>query len=103
MIIKNESLLAEFRKRSHCEWCLRPRRGKLEPNHIFGRGAGGGQRLDIRVNLVSLCWQCHGDYHDGWIKRRELLEVAAGREGTTVEAIVAEIFALRKAPKGAKS
>jgi hypothetical protein len=104
VIIKDESLLTQFRRKTHCEWCLRPRRrGELQVNHVFCRGQGGGKRLDIRVNLVSLCWQCHGSYHDGWIKRRELLDLVAAREGTTIEAIITEIYRLRRAPKGVKA
>ena len=105
MIINDEALLNEFRAKGHCEWCLRAirKRGELHANHIFTRGAGGGMRLDIRVNLVAMCWHCHSEYHEGRIKRKELLEIVANREKTTVAEIVAEVYRLRRAPKGAKA
>lgn len=104
MIIKDEALLAQFRAASHCAWCCKAARwNQLQVNHIFCRGHGGGNRLDVRINLVALCVFCHGQYHDGIIKRRELLEIVANREKTTPAEIVAEIYRLRRAPKGARA
>jgi hypothetical protein len=53
MQIENETLLQEFRTPGPCEICCRfaPIR---EPHHVQTRGFGGGQRLDIRVNLVAV-------------------------------------------------
>lgn len=31
-------------------------------HHIKTRGARGG---DVRVNLMTLCWVCHGRHHNG--------------------------------------
>jgi hypothetical protein len=53
MMIENETLLDEFRTPGPCELCRRFAQTR-EPHHIQCRGFGGGQRLDIRVNLVSV-------------------------------------------------
>lgn len=58
MVIIDEDLLDEFRQGS-CEWpgCSR---SPCDPHHVFERGAGGGNRLDVRWNLMSLCREHHG-------------------------------------------
>lgn len=52
----DEELLDEFRK-GNCELCGCS--GPSDPHHLFERGMGGGNRLDIRINLMSLCRTCH--------------------------------------------
>ena len=99
MIIKDELLLAEFRANTHCEFCKRWCPGELHPHHVFARGMGGGKRLDVRINLLSLCWWCHADYHSGRISRRELVALVAHREQREPGAMVAEIYRLRRQPK----
>jgi hypothetical protein len=39
--------------------------------------------LDIKENLICLCWKCHTKVHNGNIKRWQLIEIAARREGIT--------------------
>lgn len=103
MKIIDNKLLSEFRTPGRCEhckaWCeIR------EPHHLWGRGMGGGSRLDIRINLISLgqvfqC-PCHRDFHDGHILKATLLALVAAREGCLQSDIEREIWRLRRAPKG---
>jgi len=93
--VSNE-LLREFTYARHCELCLMPTPGGAHPHHVHSRGAG---RLDIKINLISLCPDCHRRFHDGHIDRKTLLEIVALREKTTVEAIEDEIYRLRRAAK----
>lgn len=86
MKIVNEQLLEEFRQAGKCEWCGNRCRVR-EPHHIHARGMGGGNRLDVRINLVALgstlAFQCtcHTDHHNGERPlREELLAVACARE-----------------------
>jgi hypothetical protein len=100
MKIIDENLLQEFREKTVCEWC--PWRGPTDPHHIFSKGAG---RLDVSVNLVSLCRLCHSKVHAANSKnnvrpkKADLLELVAKREGTTVEAITDKIHRLRRDTK----
>lgn len=96
MKVIDEKLLGEFRGWL-CEWC-----GLREwsvPHHLWARGMGGGGRLDVRINLISLCAFCHNDVHAGLIQRCDLLAVVAARERTTQGRIEAEIYRLRRTPK----
>jgi hypothetical protein len=102
-IIKNKILLAEFRAKASCEWCTRWCPGEIDPHHLFGRGVGGGYRLDVVINLLALCRLCHQKYHDGKIKRKWLVTLVGRREGRAPRSIVEEIYRLRRAPKGAKA
>jgi len=101
-IVDNE-LLAEFRAAPRCEYCQCPTPDGCDPAHVFSRGAG---RLDIRLNIVSLCWRCHRvNNHNATSvnglrpNRDDLLLIVALREGLRVEDIVDEIYRLRKLPK----
>ena len=99
--IVNKPLLDEFRAQTRCEWCGRTV-AQCEPHHIFCRGMGGGARLDIRENLVALCGPFAGNCHGLAPRHRQyMLRLAAMREGTTPEAIVAKIWRLRRTPKEA--
>lgn len=77
MFVINKVLLAEFMSKLKCEWCKKTFGCGLDPHHLFTRAAG---RLDIRTNLVSLCRQCHSDFHDGHIEQRDLLKLVEKRE-----------------------
>jgi hypothetical protein len=57
MKVEDEALLDEFRQGT-CEWpgCSR---SPCDPHHLFERGMGGGNRLDVRWNLMSLCREHH--------------------------------------------
>jgi 5-methylcytosine-specific restriction endonuclease McrA len=55
-----------------CRHC-RNREG-LHPHHVYYKGLGGGDTLN---NLLTLCWKCHRNVHDGFLKIEviELLEM----------------------------
>lgn len=81
MKVVNEFLMNAFRAAPNCEWCRRRIfHGKADAHHLFGRGFGGGHRLDVALNLLSLCRLCHTEFHDGQIARSDLLAVVAARE-----------------------
>lgn len=104
MIHKDEKLLAEFRTAGPCELCYRwcnPR----EPHHLWGRGVGGGTRLDIRINLIALgssrgfqC-ECHTRIGDGNLDNAMAKAKVANREGVSVDDIERRIMLIRRAPK----
>lgn len=100
MRIEDKGLLREFALKRRCEYCGKTTPGVLaDPHHLFARGMGGGGRLDIRINLISLCREDHNAVHAGHIMRTDLLALVAQREGTSQDEIRAEIARLRKAPK----
>src|SRR5437868_14662554 len=88
MLVKDEGVLEEFRSRKRCDWCGGGPSFDLPlvPHHIRCRGHGGGSRLDIRENLLTVCWRCHA-----WIQEHipadAQFAVVAAREGTTVQKI----------------
>lgn len=96
--IIDERLLDEFRAEGCCELC-RCFAGRREPHHIFAKGMGGGGRLDVRINLLGLCWICHCEVHNGQISRDACMVVVSNRDGMTCEAIQEEIWRLRRAKK----
>ncbi len=103
MKIVDELLLESFRAPGRCEYCGHYCQ-RREPHHIFSRGMGGGSRLDVRINLISLCpafvgQECHNQYHAGHILRCDLLAIVAKREGRLQTDIEAEIYKLRRARK----
>ena len=101
MVIKDQNLLLAFKLAPRCEWC--GQRGYLQAHHLFTRGMGGGGRLDVPINLVSLCVCCHRLHHDGHEPLTlDLLGVVARREGTTQDAIRAEIQRLRRLDRHAR-
>ena len=99
--VVDDALLQWFRDAWRCEFCGHATKAPTHPHHIYSRGAG---RLDIRINLIALggafCCNCHGLVHAGRIKREQLLKVVALRERTTPEVIEAEVFRIRRLPKG---
>lgn len=101
MKILDPDLLAEFRNAVRCEWCRRPNGDGLDPHHLYGRGMGGGNRLDIRLNLLSLCRVCHQEFHDGQIPRFSLLAIVAFRENMLQDRIEEIIHRIRRLPKDA--
>lgn len=98
MKIVDELLLDQFRAAGHCELCGKwsPTR---DPHHLARRGMGGGGRLDVRINIIALCWLCHLRVHDGVIPRKEIIRLVAAREGISPEALVDEIHRLRRTSK----
>lgn len=99
MIVKNAPLLKQMSRRP-CELC-----GAVEgtaAHHLWTRGMGGGGRLDVPLNLITLCWACHRKHHDGHIRRDLLVKTVAWRESTNPEALEAEIHRLRRLPRWPK-
>lgn len=99
----NEKLLDEFRGPGQCEacgvWCNR-----REPHHIVTRGIGGN-RLDLRINLIALgeafACTCHTHHHNGhWPRTDHLLAIVAQREGMQPQQIKEAIRDIRRMPKG---
>lgn len=82
--IRNRKVIQEMRKQI-CERCGKPSYG--EPHHVYTVGSGGG---DIRENLIQLCADCHIAAHAGYVKKEELIDIVAEREGVTSDAVVKE-------------
>lgn len=100
MIVIDEKLLTEFRRKVQCEWCGKPTPSGCDPHHLFSRGHGGGSRLDVRRNLVGLCRDCHNSHHNGHEPMRlDLLAVVAQREQCLQGDIEEEIYRLRRTLK----
>lgn len=95
MRVINESLLAEFRIVG-CEHCKKPL--PTEAAHLWARGMGGAGRLDVRINLLGLCRQCHQSSHDRPCHADMLLLVAV-REDVGQWDIEEVIHLLRRLPK----
>lgn len=92
MRIINEKLLRTFAGAGQCAWCGRYVSVR-HAHHIHSKGAG---RLDVCVNLVSLCPQDHAGVHNGDLDRYDLLAVVAVREGLMQDEIEAVIHELRR-------
>lgn len=106
MRIENKDLCSSFAVPGSCEYCLRVCR-MCHGHHIYPTGAGGGSRLDIRLNLVRLgdpfCCGCHRGFHDrndpskedflGIVRRREHCQDA------DVEAVLNSLAGLPKNPR----
>ena len=104
MNIIDKDYLAEFRRRTQCEFCRRSCEG-TDPHHILYRSHG---RLDHRLNVIGLCrgwritvrndgggrivkgmeWKsCHDDAHRGDIPPADLWAmIARARQGWAREA-----------------
>lgn len=94
MIIIDDNLLARVRQAGACAHCHKRR--PLDPHHLFGRGAAGGKRLDVRFLLVAVCRPCHdraAELHPF------LLAVVARRFGVTVADIEDAARVLRQLPR----
>lgn len=70
-----------------------------DAHHAFERGVNSWKRIDLVWNLISLGTMfpgavsscgCHAKYHNGQIKRGQILEKIAAREGLTVQWIIDE-------------
>lgn len=76
----------------HCEVCGGFSYGAtiIEAAHIIAKGMGGCNGPDIRENFVVACgpapfYGCHGKSHDGLIPADKFWQVAAEREGISVD------------------
>lgn len=94
MKVIDESLLDEFRNTGRCEWCKKAVR-RCEPHHVMCKGIGGGSRVDLRINLIALCHECHRRFHDGNLPRDLLIEVIADREGWLFEELKEKLLEIR--------
>lgn len=75
MRIVNDKLLAEFRATAHCEACRDPTFYGCDPHHAFI--TRGKCRLDLRINLVPLCRDCHRRVQGfRWFRDHMLIHVA---------------------------
>ncbi len=80
MIVKDPDLMIDMHDEiCYCERCD-TRKGPFHCHHIWARGMGGGSRLDVRINLIILCVECHNKAHSSGITKRELWGIAAERE-----------------------
>lgn len=99
---KNKALLTEFRRPGYCEWCERYCPNGLDPHHVPKRGAGGGNRIDSRLTLISLCrgfyrgeWvSCHEEAERGTIRKEKLEAKIAAREGCRTSDLRSAVKAL---------
>lgn len=109
MRIENEEARRLHRGPGKCEWCLKQCQTR-ECAHVYAKGLGGGHTLDIPINLVALGiggWvgiaaecNCHSDHHAGREPtRRQLLEIAAKREGVDPDDAEYVILMLKRLPK----
>jgi hypothetical protein len=100
VIIIDEKLLDYFRDKRICELCGRriPWKEKAHPHHVQARGHGGGSRLDVALNVLGACWQCHSDAGTPEGKE-QCLEVVAYREGLLVEQVQEAIWRLLRRDK----
>jgi hypothetical protein len=104
MIIISEATLDLFRGPGPCEncgkWCRR-----REPHHYKPKGFGGGSRLDMPENLISLGstpnWecQCHNLAEAKKIPPEKILATIAKREGKTPEEIKQILWDKLREPK----
>lgn len=106
MIVKNPKLLKAFSGPGLCGYCGRFCRDR-EPHHVQTRGMGGGGRIDLEINLISLgcafCCGCHRNHHNGQFPLTIDLEaLIAIREDMPVDEIRAEIRRIRNLPRGSE-
>lgn len=101
MILPNERILGRFRLAQVCEWCGKRSRSGLDPHHYYyKRGMGGGGRIDIPLNLVSICrFPCHDDAERGRIRREDFLAIVARRENMDPDEVVRILNGIRRLPK----
>lgn len=99
---KSESTLNLFRGAGlTCEYCRYVTR--CEAHHVLARGVGSGSRIDLPINLLSLCagpGGCHGLAHTGKVGRKKLIAVVAFRECLPPEVVEDQLHRLLRAPKG---
>lgn len=95
MRIESEKVLARYRGPGCCENCGEWSAAR-HAAHLYGRGMGSGFRLDIPLNVTSLCWKCHRRQHDGGEPTKEaLVKVVAKREGLDPEDLDALLTVLK--------
>jgi hypothetical protein len=99
-IVVDEALLDSFRGPGVCSWCRKWVR-RLDAAHVEPKGMGGWARIDLAINVLSLCRLCHQSHHDGNEPEREqLLATVAKREDLLQGEIVARVLELKRRSKG---
>ena len=98
MRIEDDKLLQRFRDAPRCELCGKVR--KCDPHHaVYTRGHC---RLDIAMNLVSLCRECHGII-DTRVGHGTCIVIIAARENCSTDDVRAVCRFFRNLPKGLDS
>ena len=99
MILEDEPLLETYRGKGKCECCGRECKER-DPAHIIPRGLGGGGRVDIPGNLVSLRRWCHAAQGTANGPSLDYLRMLAStREGVSWESIQEAVHAIQRLPK----
>ncbi len=102
MIVKSEKTLNRYRAAGLCDWCY-GYHGRRDPHHVLTRGHGGGSRLDIDANLVSLCRACHNKHGDDPDRLGDFLDMVAKREKfASGEALQEWLWMVLRLPKNSK-
>jgi hypothetical protein len=96
MVIISDKFLRRWKRRSRCEWCgIQPGHHR---HHIQPRGSGSGKRLDVALNLITLCFFCHDLATRNELDQLGFQTVVAKREGVSFDDLVAVIGALNAIP-----
>lgn len=101
MNIKDIDCIEHVRRQAggRCEYCGSPGN---HVHHVWAKGMGGAP-IDLPINLVCLCWNCHTKHHNGGIPCRfTLINILSQREGWESLEIEEEIYRVRQLPKGAE-
>ena len=93
--IIDEEALARIRKQARCELCHGVV-NSTQPHHILSRARGG--RIDLPVNLIGLCQECHDAVHDSETEEADLWARAAAREEHDPEDMRAVVHAVASLP-----
>jgi hypothetical protein len=105
MRIENQEVRQRFSRGPRCEWCRAE--GPVQCAHLHARGRGAGWQLDVPINLLSLCPECHATFHQGnRPKGREkekadfnLLALVAQREKCLQRDLEEALWTLERLPK----
>lgn len=102
--IVNEELLEYFRTQK-CELCGSFMSRRITCHHVYCRGMGGGSRLDVVLNLVSLCMDGGNGCHEkiqvgGKAAQIQCWELVAKREGLESWEVARDaVWRLLRSPK----
>ena len=98
MVIINDELLRSFADRD-CEVCG-ANDGTVVGHHVFGRGYGGGSRLDHPWAMLACCFKCHSDCQHYRISKAKQVAIIAKREGVSEERVCGWVWEVLRAAKG---
>ena len=100
MVIINDEFLRSFAFRD-CEVCG-VSDGSVVAHHIWGRGHGGGSRIDHPWTTLALCFKHHSDAQHYRITKRQQIAMIAKREGVTEEQVEDFYHRVLRLPKGSE-